>query len=109
MPTIPAKTREISLPAFSLALLFFTASAFEPQDGSDFVENYTQTHSYTSFEPAEDSDFIENYQQTHSYTSFEPQEGSDFVENYTQTHSYSLEGDIDALAYELNLIETNEF
>ena len=86
-----------------------TTGSFEPQDGSDFVENYTQTHSYTSFEPTEDTDFIENYQQTHSYGSFEPQEGSDFVENYTQTHSYSLEGDIDSLAYELNLIETNEF
>ena len=86
-----------------------TTGSFEPQDGSDFVENYTQTHSYTSFEPTEDTDFIENYQQTHSYGSFEPQEGSDFVENYTQTHSYSLEGDIDSLAYALNLIETNEF
>ena len=37
------------------------------------------------------------------------QEGTDFIENYSATHSYSLDGDIDALAYELNLIDTNEF
>ena len=82
---------------------------FEPQDGSDFVENYTNTHSYNAFEPQDGSDFVENYIQTHSYAAFEPQEGTDFIENYNATHSYSLEGDMDALAYELNLIDNNEF
>ena len=73
------------------------------------MENYTNTHSYSAFEPQDGSDFVENYIQTHSYAAFEPQEGTDFIENYSATHSYSLDGDIDALAYELNLIDTNEF
>ena len=62
----------------------FTNTGFEPQDGSGFVENYTQTHSYTNFEPQDGSDFVENYTNTHSYSAFEPQDGSGFVENISK-------------------------
>ena len=68
-----------------------------------------QTHSNQSFEPQEGSEFVEDYLQTHSSQSFEPQDETEFTEDYSVTHSYAIDGDLDALVYDINLTENNEF
>jgi hypothetical protein len=43
------------------------------------------------------------------FQTYKAEEQTDFIEGSSETYSYSLEGDMDALAYELNLIDNNEF
>ena len=73
-----------------------------------FVENYTNTHWLMHLSHKTEVTSGKLYSNAF-LSAFEPQEGTDFIENYNATHSYSLEGDMDALAYELKFIDNNEF